>query len=162
MWSAGGAGAGREEQAARGSALGEPGWAWRAQQTAGDGPQPKGGGAHTGNARGQPTSAEGLGPASITPKIARSVPICTMEDIGTKDDRAAAQWVFILSGVPSGMGVSTENSEPVLEAEVPLASALASLRGRMAGPDAVGLWKSEISQAVWTGGVRQRHRPAKL
>ena len=34
-----------------------------------------------------------------------------MEDIGTKDDRALAQRVFILSGVPSGMGVSTENSE---------------------------------------------------
>jgi hypothetical protein len=33
-----------------------------------------------------------------------------MEDIGTKDDRAAAQRVFILSGVPSGMGVSTEDS----------------------------------------------------
>ena len=111
MWSAGGAGAGREEQAARGSALGEPGWAWRAQQTARDGPQPQSGGAHTGNARGQPTSAEGPGSASITPRIARSVPICTMEDIGTKDDRAAAQRAFILSGVPSGMGVSIENSE---------------------------------------------------
>ena len=37
-----------------------------------------------------------------------------MEDIGTKDDWAAAQRVFILSGVAKGMGVSTENSaEPV-------------------------------------------------
>jgi hypothetical protein len=44
----------------------------------------------------------------ITPKIARFVPICIMEDIGTNDDWAAAQRVFILSGVPKGMGVSTE------------------------------------------------------
>jgi hypothetical protein len=34
-----------------------------------------------------------------------------MEDIGTKDDGAPAQPVFILSGVPKGMGVFTENSE---------------------------------------------------
>jgi hypothetical protein len=34
-----------------------------------------------------------------------------MEDIGTKDGRAATQRVFILSGIPKGMGVSTENSE---------------------------------------------------
>jgi hypothetical protein len=47
----------------------------------------------------------------ITPKTARFVSICAMEDIGTKDDWAAAQWVFILSGVAKGMGVSTENSE---------------------------------------------------
>jgi hypothetical protein len=32
-----------------------------------------------------------------------------MEDIGTKDDRAPAQQVFILSGMPRGMGDSTEN-----------------------------------------------------
>jgi hypothetical protein len=30
-----------------------------------------------------------------------------MEDIGTKDDWASAQRALILSGVPSGMGVST-------------------------------------------------------
>jgi hypothetical protein len=46
---------------------------------------------------------------SITPKIARSIPICTIEDIGTKDDRAPAQRVFILSRIPRGMEVSTEN-----------------------------------------------------
>jgi hypothetical protein len=34
-----------------------------------------------------------------------------MEDIGTKDDWAAAQRVFILSRVAKGMGVSTENSQ---------------------------------------------------
>jgi hypothetical protein len=34
-----------------------------------------------------------------------------MEDIGTKDDWAPAQRVFILSGVPKGLGVSNENSE---------------------------------------------------
>jgi hypothetical protein len=34
-----------------------------------------------------------------------------MEDIGTKEDWAAAKRVFILSGVPKGMGVSTENRE---------------------------------------------------
>ena len=27
-----------------------------------------------------------------------------MEDIGTKDDWEAAQWVFIFSGVPKGYG----------------------------------------------------------
>ena len=37
-----------------------------------------------------------------------------MEDIGTKDDWAAAQRAFILTGVPKGMGVSTENSAHVL------------------------------------------------
>jgi hypothetical protein len=46
----------------------------------------------------------------IIPKIAGFVPICAMEDIGTKDDWAAAQRVFILSRVSKGMGVSTENS----------------------------------------------------
>ena len=40
--------AGREQSVARGSALGEPGWVWRAQRTAGDGPQPKGGRARPG------------------------------------------------------------------------------------------------------------------
>jgi hypothetical protein len=34
-----------------------------------------------------------------------------MEDIGTKDDWEAAQWVFILSGVPKDIGVSTEISK---------------------------------------------------
>jgi len=34
-----------------------------------------------------------------------------MEDIGTKDDWVPARRVFILSGVPEGMGVSTENNE---------------------------------------------------
>jgi hypothetical protein len=47
----------------------------------------------------------------IVPKTARVVPVCALEDIGTKDDWAAAQRVFILSGVPKRMGVPTENSE---------------------------------------------------
>ena len=47
----------------------------------------------------------------ITPKTDRFVPIRAMEDIGTKDDWAPAQRVFILSGVPKGMGVSSENNE---------------------------------------------------
>ena len=38
------------------------------------------------------------------PKIARFVPICAMEDIGIKDDWEAAQWVFILIGVPKAYG----------------------------------------------------------
>ena len=47
----------------------------------------------------------------ITPRIARIVPICTMEDIGMKDGLAGAQPIFFLSGIPKGMGVSSENSE---------------------------------------------------
>ena len=35
-----------------------------------------------------------------------------MEDIGTKDDWAAAQRVFILSGVPESMGVPPSTLEP--------------------------------------------------
>jgi hypothetical protein len=34
-----------------------------------------------------------------------------MEDIGIEDDWELAQRIFILSGVPKGMGVSTGNSE---------------------------------------------------
>jgi hypothetical protein len=45
------------------------------------------------------------------PRIARFLPICAREDIGTKGDWAPAQRVFILSGVPKGMGGSVENSE---------------------------------------------------
>jgi hypothetical protein len=90
VWSAGGAGAGPEEQAARGSALGEPGWTWRAQQTAGDRPQPKGGGAHTGNARGQPTSAEGPGPASIPSKTAKNLNMAMATAFRTNDNRGCA------------------------------------------------------------------------
>jgi hypothetical protein len=37
-----------------------------------------------------------------------------MEDIGMKDDFARAQRIFILSGIPEGMEVSTENSEEPL------------------------------------------------
>ena len=47
----------------------------------------------------------------ITPKTARFVPICAMEDIGMEDDWEVAQRVFILSGVPKEMGIPTENSE---------------------------------------------------
>ena len=55
--------------------------------------------------------AVGVGFPPIAPKIARFVSICAMEDIGTKDDWAPARPVFILSGVPKGMGVSNENNE---------------------------------------------------
>src|ERR1017187_9350715 len=48
----------------------------------------------------------------ITPKTVRFVPVCAMEDIGTKDDWAAAQRVFILSGVPESMGVPPSTLEP--------------------------------------------------
>jgi hypothetical protein len=34
-----------------------------------------------------------------------------MEDIGMEDDWEVAQRIFILSGVPKGMGVSTENGK---------------------------------------------------
>ena len=47
----------------------------------------------------------------IISKTVGFVPICAMEDIGTKDDWAAAQRVLILSRVSKGMGVPTENSE---------------------------------------------------
>ena len=50
----------------------------------------------------------GDGTPLIIPKTAGFVPICAMEDIGTKDDWAAAQRVFILNGVPKNMGVSIE------------------------------------------------------
>jgi hypothetical protein len=43
----------------------------------------------------------------IAPKIARFVPVCTMEDIGTKDEWAPAQRVPTPSGVPRGMDDST-------------------------------------------------------
>ena len=48
---------------------------------------------------------------TIIPKKAGFMPICAVEDIGTKEDWAAAQRVFILSCVSKGMGVSTGNSE---------------------------------------------------
>jgi hypothetical protein len=34
-----------------------------------------------------------------------------MEDIGTKDGRAPARRVFVLNGVPNGIGVSTESAK---------------------------------------------------
>jgi len=46
----------------------------------------------------------------MIPKTAGFVSICAMEDIGTKDDWAAAQRVFILSRVSKGMGVSTDTA----------------------------------------------------
>jgi hypothetical protein len=50
----------------------------------------------------------------ITSKTARFVPICTREDIGTKDDWAPPQRVFILSGIPKEMGIFNEISEEPL------------------------------------------------
>jgi hypothetical protein len=47
----------------------------------------------------------------ITPKTARFVPICAMENIGMEDDWEVAQRIFILSGVPKETRVSTENNE---------------------------------------------------
>jgi hypothetical protein len=60
---------------------------------------------------GAPNGAVTTSPYRIAPKIARFVPICAMEDIGIEDDWELAQRIFILSGVPKGMGVSTGNSE---------------------------------------------------
>ena len=46
--SVGGAGVGRGQSVASGWGLGEPGWVWSVQRTAGDGPEPKGGRARPG------------------------------------------------------------------------------------------------------------------
>jgi hypothetical protein len=55
--------------------------------------------------------AGGIAIRSITPKLARFVPICAGKDIGMKDDWADAQQVFILRGVAKEMGGSTANGE---------------------------------------------------
>ena len=64
-----------------------------------------------GEATGRPRRHKRAAEIAITPRIARFVPICAMEDIGTEDDRAPVHRVINLRGGLKGMGVSTQYPE---------------------------------------------------